>query len=114
MVCSDRFAEPGQVISSNTQDTSIPRRWQLPALNPVLDSPHGDLQQLGNFLGGIHPANLRRFWQHGRLFLRWHTQVLPFKVVSLGPYSLNLTEEFCTQKTPLNVLQHPKFRNEKS
>jgi hypothetical protein len=36
------------------------------------------------------------------------------RVVSLGRTSLDLTEKFCTQKTPLNILQHPKLRKEKS
>jgi hypothetical protein len=93
---SDRLAELGQVVSPDTQDTSIPHGWQLPALNPVLDGTRSHFQQLGHFLRRVDPAYLGRFWQNRRLFPRWHTQPCLLKVVSLGRTSLNFTEKFCT------------------
>src|SRR5262245_27017894 len=101
---SGHLAELGQIFSSDTQDTSIPHSWQLSTLDPILDCPCGDFQQFGNFLGRIHPTDLRRFWHDRRFFLSWHTQQRPFKVVSLDRTSINLTENFCTHRRPLNIL----------
>lgn len=104
------LAELRQLVSSDTIDTTIPHRWELPGTNPLLHGTRVDFQQLGYFLGRIDPAYFGRLWQDRRLFPRWHTQQCPFKVVSLGRTSLNLTEKLCTHEPTLNLLYIPNFR----
>ena len=104
------LAELHQVFSSNTIDTTIPHCWELPGTNPLLYGTHVDFHQLGYFLGRIDPAYFGRLWQDRRLFPRWHMQQRPFKVVSLGRTSLNLTEKLCTHESTLNLLYIPNLR----
>ena len=111
---SDRLTELRQVFSPNPQDTSISHGWQLPTLNPVLDGTRRDFEQLGYFLGRVDATDLGSLWENRRFLFSWHTQIGPLRVVSLGRTSLNLTEELCTRKTPLNIPQFTKFRQQKS
>ena len=101
---SSLAAKLGQVFRAHTIESSIPHRAQLAETNPFLNRAIADLQQLGNLMGRIHPAYVGRFWQDRCLFLGgWHRKQYPFRVVSLGTTSLNLTEGFCILKLLLNV-----------
>jgi hypothetical protein len=107
---SDRLTELCQIFSPNPQDTTIAHGWQLPAPNPVLNGTRRDFQQLSYLLGRVDAAYLGGLWQNRRFLFGWHTQIGLLMVVSLGPTSVNLTEEFCTQETPSKIPQNPKLR----